>query len=74
LQVLSFIFQEHNPRAKVACITYTKVAAREIKSRSPYENLEVMTIHQFLWMNIKDYKNDLKKSLIALIKKEEEKE
>ena len=74
MQVLDFIFQEYNTRAKVACITFTKVAVKEIKERSPYGNLRVSTIHEFLWENIKDYKSNLKKSLIDLIEKEKTEE
>ena len=66
MQVLDFVF-EQNKSAKVACITYTNVAVNEIKERSPYSNLTVSTIHEFLWSQIKNYQKDLKKALIALI-------
>lgn len=66
MQVLDYVF-EQNKNAKVACITYTNVAVNEIKERSPYSNLTVSTIHEFLWSQIKNYQKDLKKALIALI-------
>lgn len=66
MQVLDYVF-EQNKSAKVACITYTNVAVNEIKARSPYSNLTVSTIHEFLWSQIKNYQKDLKKALIALI-------
>jgi DNA helicase-2/ATP-dependent DNA helicase PcrA len=54
----------------IACITFTNIAADEIKQRAKHKNLEVSTIHDFLWSSIKNYQNDLKKSLVALIKQE----
>ena len=61
-----------NPLSAIACITFTNVAADEIKNRAKHKHLEVSTIHDFLWNSIKNYQNDLKKSLIALIKMERE--
>jgi len=66
MQVLDYVF-EQNKSAKVACITYTNVAVNEIKKQSPYSNLTVSTIHEFLWSQIKNYQKDLKKALIVLI-------
>lgn len=66
MQVLDLI-HEKNPVANIACITYTNVAVDEIKSRSPYENLRVSTIHDFLWDVIKSYQPNIKKSLAYLI-------
>jgi DNA helicase-2/ATP-dependent DNA helicase PcrA len=66
MQVLDLI-HEKNPVANIACITYTNVAVDEIKSRSPYENLRVSTIHDFLWDVIKSYQQNLKKALCDLI-------
>lgn len=52
----------------IACITYTNVAANEIKERTiDNKNLYVSTIHDFLWDNIKNFQNELKISLIKLI-------
>lgn len=66
MQTLDAIF-EQNKYAKVACITYTNVAVNEIKTRSPYKNLTVSTIHEFLWSQIKNYQKNLKSSLVSLV-------
>ena len=43
-----------NSISKIACITYTTIAAEEIKSRlnTTGDNIEVSTIHHFLYKNI----------------------
>ncbi|PQJ08915.1 ATP-dependent helicase [Flavipsychrobacter stenotrophus] len=69
VQVLKRIF-ELNPKANVACITYTNVAVKEINSRVRFENLRVSTIHDFLWDNIKTFQKNLKESLVELISSE----
>ena len=69
VQVLNLIY-EMNPLTNIACITFTNIAANEIKHRAKYGKLEVSTIHDFLWKSIKNYQNDLKKSLVALIEQE----
>ena len=56
-----------NPTAKIACMTYTNAAVKEIEERVGHDNLTVSTIHDFLWDNIKTFKKELKKSLIALM-------
>lgn len=56
-----------NPTAKVACMTYTNAAVKEIEERVGHDNLNVSTIHDFLWDNIKSFKKELKKGLIALL-------
>ncbi|MEA0971114.1 ATP-dependent helicase [Candidatus Megaera venefica] len=61
-----------NPTAKVACITYTNAAVREIEGRVDHRNLSVSTIHDFLWDNIKSYQKELKASLVKLINSEDE--
>lgn len=71
MQTLNLIFNE-NLKASVACITYTNVAANEIKERSPYSKLRVSTIHDFLWEEIKDYQKNLKKIVLTLISDEKE--
>lgn len=68
VETLNKIF-ENNPRANVACITFTKVAVNEIRERCSYDGLSVSTIHNFIWDVIKDYKNDLKIALIELVEK-----
>ena len=66
IQTLHSIFKERI-NARVACITYTNVAANEIKSRSPYSNLWVSTIHDFLWDNIKGFQSNLIKVVRELV-------
>lgn len=67
-EVLKYIYSL-NGNTNVACITYTNVAADEIKERFPfYNNLRVSTIHDFLWDNIKQYQKNLQTTLYNLIK------
>ncbi len=69
MQTLHRVFDK-NPKVRVACITYTNVAANEIKERSPYSKLHVSTIHDFLWDEIKDYQKNLKQTVLVLISEE----
>ncbi|HAG16177.1 MAG TPA: ATP-dependent helicase [Bacteroidales bacterium] len=55
-----------NPTAKVACMTYTNAAVKEIEERVNHTNLNVSTIHDFLWNNIKHFQKELKSAIIAL--------
>lgn len=64
---------EENPTTKVACITYTNAAVKEIKERIDHSNLYVSTIHDFLWSNIKSFQRNLKKELVTLINDENSK-
>ena len=66
IQTLHNVY-ENNPNSCVACITYTNVAADEIKARSPYSKLWVSTIHDFLWDIIKGYQKNLTKVVLELI-------
>jgi len=66
IQVIGQVITE-NPTTKIACMTYTNAAVREIDDRFNNKNLSVSTIHDFLWDNIKSFQRDLKKSLIELI-------
>lgn len=59
------------PTTRIACITYTNAAVREIEERVNHHNLIVSTIHDFLWDNIKHFQKELKRSLIALINDEQ---
>jgi len=65
IQVISQAIRE-NPTAKIACMTYTNAAVKEIDSRFNNENLYVSTIHDFLWDNIKTFQKELKLSLVSL--------
>lgn len=66
IQTLQNVYT-NNTNARVACITYTNVAANEIKSRSPYSKLWVSTIHDFLWENIKGFQKNLIKVANELV-------
>lgn len=55
-----------NPTVKVACMTYTNAAVKEIEDRVNHENLNVSTIHDFLWDNIKHFQNEVKEAIIIL--------
>lgn len=70
IEVIKAIY-EKEPIAKIACITYTRIAVAQIKERAAYENLRVSTIHDFLWDIIKTYQENLKKCLAELIEKEQ---
>ncbi|KQK26418.1 DNA/RNA helicase [Chryseobacterium aquaticum] len=60
-----------NPTAKVACMTYTNAAVKEIEERVNHKNLSVSTIHDFLWDNIKHFQKELKEAIISLANDEE---
>lgn len=60
-----------NPTAKVACMTYTNAAVKEIEERVNHKNLNVSTIHDFLWDNIKHFQKELKEAIISLAIKED---
>lgn len=60
-----------NPTAKVACMTYTNAAVKEIEERVNHKNLNVSTIHDFLWDSIKHFQKELKVAIIALANDEE---
>ena len=73
-EALEYIFSTHELKHNnVACITFTNAAADEIKSRIQNTNLYVSTIHEFLWSCIKQYQEELKQSLIIMIRNEKEK-
>lgn len=70
VQVIKQIIKE-NPNTKIACMTYTNAAVKEIDERVNNKNLSVSTIHDFLWDNIKHFQKELKSSLIDLANDEE---
>lgn len=70
VQVIKKVIEEF-PTTKVACMTYTNSAVKEIEERVNHENLNVTTIHDFLWDNIKNYQKELKNVLIELINDDE---
>jgi DNA helicase-2/ATP-dependent DNA helicase PcrA len=55
-----------NPTSKAACMTYTNAAVKEIDERVNHKNLNVSTIHDFLWDNIKHFQKELKSAIIYL--------
>lgn len=68
-QIINLVHRD-NPNAKIACITYTNVAADEIKKRIPIDNLWVSTIHEFLWSSIKSYTKNMRSELKELVETE----
>lgn len=66
VEVLREIIRE-NPTKKVACITYTNAAVREIERRVVSINLRVSTIHDFIWGQIRHFQSELKAALIELV-------
>lgn len=69
VQVIKKVIEIH-PASKVACMTYTNAAVREIEERVNHVNLTVSTIHDFLWDCINPFKKDLVSSLIQIINDE----
>lgn len=52
---------------KVACITYTKRAVQVISSRLGDNDLFVVsTLHSFLWGEIRNFTDDIRRALIEL--------
>lgn len=71
VQVIKQVIED-NPTSKVACMTYTNAAVKEIEERVNHDNLTVTTIHDFLWDNIKHFQKELKSTLVKLINDESE--
>lgn len=62
----------HRHNQKIICITYTNVAVNEIRQRlGESQYIQVSTIHEMLWQQIRLYKQD---ELIELHKNKLEKE
>ncbi|REH54730.1 DNA helicase-2/ATP-dependent DNA helicase PcrA [Tenacibaculum gallaicum] len=70
VQVIKKVIEEY-PTSKVACMTYTNAAVKEIEERVNHKNLNVTTIHDFLWDNIKHFQKELKKGLVDLANDDE---
>ena len=58
------------PSRKIACMTYTNASVHEIERRVDHSNLNVSTIHDFLWDNIKNFQTELKSTLIEMMNTE----
>lgn len=67
VSVIRQVIKEH-PNIKIACMTYTNAAVKEIEDRVNHKNLKVSTIHDFLWDSIKNFQSELKSILIQLAK------
>ncbi len=65
VQVIKQVLLE-NSRERVACITFTNAAVRQINERITHSNLSVSTIHDFFWDNIKHFQKELRTSLVTL--------
>lgn len=65
VQVIKQVITD-NPISKVACMTYTNAAVKEIEERVNHKNLNVSTIHDFLWDNIKHFQKELKLAIVNL--------
>ncbi len=66
VQVIKQVILE-KPSSRIACVTYTNAAVKEIDERVNHKNLTVSTIHDFLWDNIKHFQKELKCSLIDIL-------
>ena len=81
VQSLGYILSKYISKLKthnqlIRCITYTNIAAKEIKERlGNTELVKVSTIHDFLWEQINPYQEELvdihKKELLEEINKKE---
>lgn len=65
VSVINEIFRRR-PSARVACITYTNAAVRQIQGRIADRGLVVSTIHEFLWGCISLFQKELKVALLTL--------
>ncbi|KXX71675.1 UvrD-helicase domain-containing protein [Flammeovirga sp. SJP92] len=66
VQVIKQVIEE-NPTKKIACMTYTNAAVKEIDERVNHKNLNVTTIHEFLWDVIRRYQKEIVEALVELI-------
>ena len=70
VQVIRQVIMDH-PTSKVSCMTYTNAAVKEIEERVNHKNLNVSTIHDFLWDNIKHFQKELKFAIVNLANDED---
>lgn len=66
VQVIREVIARHQS-SKIACMAYTNASVHEIERRVDHSNLNVSTIHDFLWDNIKNFQHELKVTLIELM-------
>lgn len=69
VQVIREVIAKY-PSSKIACMTYTNASVHEIERRVDHSNLNVSTIHDFLWDNIKNFQGELKSTLIEMMNTE----
>ena len=69
VQVIREVIARH-PSSKIACMTYTNASVHEIERRVDHPNLNVSTIHDFLWDNIKNFQREIKVALIEMLNTE----
>jgi len=73
IKALSAVLKAHGARMlrkkqKVACITYTELAAREIEADVENDPLvSVSTIHSFFWSIAKSFQVDIKKWVVSRV-------
>ena len=70
VQFIREVIARH-PSSKIACMTYTNASVHEIERRVDHSNLNVSTIHDFLWDNIKNFQRELKATLIEMLNTED---
>ena len=63
VSVINEIYRR-NPKARIACITFTNAAVHEIENRVLNSRLWISTIPDFLWKNISPFQEELKGTLI----------
>ncbi|HJE03871.1 MAG TPA: AAA family ATPase [Aliarcobacter thereius] len=62
----------HNyPSKRIACITYTNLAANELKARLPNSKHHISTIHSFISLLIADYRKNIQSEFHTLFVLEE---
>lgn len=66
VQVIREVIERY-PSSKIACMTYTNASVHEIERRVDHHQLNVSTIHDFLWDNIKNFQKELKTTLVELL-------
>jgi DNA helicase II len=72
VEALSYLLMNHSESylargQQIVCITYTNIAADEIKSRINNDPLvRVSTIHDFLWSVMSGYQNELRNCLLSV--------
>lgn len=69
-RIIEYITQEY-PNKRIACITYTNLAANELKVRVPNSKHHISTIHSFISLLIADYRKNIQQEFHTLFVLEE---